>query len=320
MANFQGDKQKVRQILDAVKKEGRDSLTAPEGKLVCDAYGISVPKEGVVGSAKEAMTLSASMGFPVVMKIVSPDILHKTEAGGVVVGVKSADEAASAYDQIIANARKYKADAKIVGVQVQQMIKGGQEVIVGKTGERILFDLRRAMYAHLQRLSMSFMDKTEVGRLLHETIDDRQEINGARGQGRFTASMIVAGQIKGMEPRLFLVYPEGNFIEASWDTPFFQIGETKYGRPILIRGYDRKMSFEDAVKLLMVSFDSTLKANLSVGLPLDLLVVRRGEYEPLHERRIEHADSYFTALSSSWSDALRDALHSLPGYSFHPDN
>lgn len=131
MANSQVDKAKVRAILDAVKKDGRDSLTAPEGKLICDAYGINVPKEGVVSSAKEASTLAGSMGFPVVMKIVSPDILHKTEAGGVIVGVKSADDAATAYDTIIANAKKYKADAKIVGVQVQQMIKGGQEVIVG---------------------------------------------------------------------------------------------------------------------------------------------------------------------------------------------
>ena len=111
MANFQADKTKVRQILDAVKKEGRDSLTAPEGKLVCDAYGINVPKEGVVSSAAEASKLAGSMGFPVVMKIVSPDILHKTEAGGVVVGVKNADEAATAYEQIIANAKKYNIDA-----------------------------------------------------------------------------------------------------------------------------------------------------------------------------------------------------------------
>ena len=168
----------------------------------------------------------------------------------------------------------------------------------------------------LLELPTMFQVATEVGRLLHETIDDRQEINGARGQGRFTASMIVAGQIKGMEPRLFLIYPEGNFIEASWDTPFFQIGETKYGRPILIRGYDRKMSFENAAKLLMVSFDSTLKANLSVGLPLDLLVIKRDDYKALHERRIEHGDPYFESISKSWSDALRNAFHSLPDYSF----
>jgi len=125
------DKSKVREILDKVKAEKRDALTAPEGKLVCDAYGIKVPGEGTATSAAEASKMASSMGFPVVMKIVSPDILHKTEAGGVIVGVKSADEATAAYEQIIANAKKYKSDAKIVGVQVQQMIKGGQEVIVG---------------------------------------------------------------------------------------------------------------------------------------------------------------------------------------------
>ncbi|NIQ98173.1 MAG: peptidase, partial [Desulfuromonadales bacterium] len=75
--------------------------------------------------------------------------------------------------------------------------------------------------------------------------------------------------IAGGAPRLFLIYPEGNFIEASADTPFFQIGETKYGRPILLRAYDADMSFADAIKLLLVSFDSTIKANLSVALPLD---------------------------------------------------
>src|SRR6186997_3052359 len=125
------DKTKVRQLLDAVKASGRTSLTAPEGKQVCDAYGIAVPGEGVATSAAEAGKLAAGMGFPVVMKIVSPDILHKTEAGGVVVGLKSADEAGKAYDTILANAKKYKADAKIDGVQVQQMLKGGTEVIVG---------------------------------------------------------------------------------------------------------------------------------------------------------------------------------------------
>lgn len=159
-----------------------------------------------------------------------------------------------------------------------------------------------------------FQVATEIGKLLRETIRDAQTENES-GQGRFTASIILAGQIKGMEPRLFLIYPEGNFIEASFDTPFFQIGETKYGRPILIRGYERDMAFEDAVKLLMVSFDSTLKANLSVGLPLDLLVIARDCFEPLHERRIEATDPYFQAISSSWGNALKAAFDSLPDYS-----
>ena len=161
-----------------------------------------------------------------------------------------------------------------------------------------------------------FQVATLVGKLLNDTIEAQQAENGQKGAGQFTASMIVAGQIKGMQPRLFLIYPEGNFIEASFDTPFFQIGETKYGRPIILRGYDRTMAFEDAVKLLMVSFDSTLKANLSVGLPLDLLVIERDNFAPLHERRVTADDPYFRAISSGWGEALKKAFVSLPDYSF----
>lgn len=155
---------------------------------------------------------------------------------------------------------------------------------------------------------------TEVGRLLRAVIDEAQNANGERGKGRFSATIILAGQIAGMEPRLFMIYPEGNFIEASWDTPFFQIGETKYGRPIILRGYERDMSFEQAAKLLMVSFDSTLKANLSVGLPLDLLVLGKDEFAATHEYRVQADDPYFATISSNWGDALRSAFHSLPDY------
>lgn len=160
-----------------------------------------------------------------------------------------------------------------------------------------------------------FQVAVEVGALLRETIHASESENGPESEASFTASMILAGQIKGMEPRLFMIYPEGNFIEASWDTPFFQIGETKYGRPILIRGYDRAMSFENAVRLMMVSFDSTLKANLSVGLPLDLLVIARDQFTPLHAKRFGGSDPYFQAISSGWSDALKAALEALPNYS-----
>jgi putative proteasome-type protease len=155
-----------------------------------------------------------------------------------------------------------------------------------------------------------------VGKLLCETIKSRRSDHGEEQASTFTASMIVAGQIEGMEPRLFLIYPEGNFIEASYDTPFFQIGETKYGRPIILRGYHRDMSFEDSVKLLMVSFDSTLKANLSVGMPLDLLVLETDRFEPLHERRITADNAYFRAISAGWSEALKLAFESLADYSF----
>ena len=160
-----------------------------------------------------------------------------------------------------------------------------------------------------------------IGELLRDVIAKQQKQNPDKsGKPRFTASLIVAGQIEGMEPRLFMIYPEGNFIEASADTPFFQIGETKYGRPIIIRGYDSQMSFEDGVKLLMVSMDSTLAANLSVGMPLDVLVLEKDNFEPLHERRIMASDPYFQAISSGWGQALKQAFHSLPDYSFYQDD
>src|SRR5689334_23855583 len=112
------DKSAVRKVLDKAKADKRTALTAPEGKALCDAYGIPVPQEGVANSAADAAKLASGMGFPVVLKIVSPDILHKTEAGGVLVGLKSAEDAQKGFDTVIANAKKYNAKAHVLGVQV----------------------------------------------------------------------------------------------------------------------------------------------------------------------------------------------------------
>jgi acetyl coenzyme A synthetase (ADP forming)-like protein len=181
------DKAKVRQLLDAVRASGRTSLTAPEGKQVCDAYGIAVPGEGVATSAAEAGKLAAGMGFPVVMKIVSPDILHKTEAGGVIVGLKSADEATKAYDTILANAKKYKADAKIDGVQVQQMLKGGQEVIVGAVtdgsfGKLVAFGLGGVLVEVLKDITFRLAPATKADALsMLDGIQASEMLKGVRG-------------------------------------------------------------------------------------------------------------------------------------------
>src|SRR5258705_10475453 len=110
-------KDAVRKILDSVKADKRTSLTAPEGKLVCEEYGIPVPKEGVAKSAADSARIATEMGFPVVMKIVSPDILHKTEAGGVMVGGKSSADGEKNYATILANASNYKSDARVEGIQ-----------------------------------------------------------------------------------------------------------------------------------------------------------------------------------------------------------
>lgn len=141
---------------------------------------------------------------------------------------------------------------------------------------------------------------------------------GMRADSAFNATILLAGQIKGAPPRLFLIYPEGNFIEAGEDTPFFQIGETKYGRPILVRAYDPAMSFEEAIKLLLVSFDSTVKANLSVGLPFDLQTYETDSFKVGHQTRIKADDPYFQTISNGWSEALKAAMDSLPDY-MHQD-
>jgi len=137
---------------------------------------------------------------------------------------------------------------------------------------------------------------------------------GEKADSYFNASCILGGQIKGSEPRLFMIYPEGNFIESTDDTPFFQIGETKYGKPIIIRAYDRAMSFAETVKLLMVSFDSTLKSNLSVGLPLDLLFYQKDAFKVELKKRIGQDDPYYRRISEGWSDALKAAFASLPDF------
>ncbi|MCE8438507.1 proteasome-type protease [Rhodovulum sulfidophilum] len=139
---------------------------------------------------------------------------------------------------------------------------------------------------------------------------------GQRADASFNATLILGGQIKGGAPRLFLIYPEGNFIEAGVDTPFFQIGETKYGRPILVRAYDAAMSFEKAVKVMLVSFDSTLKANLSVGMPFDLQIYETDSLQLGRRIRIDPQDAYFERISTGWGEALKSALDSLPDFEF----
>ncbi|WP_372571671.1 peptidase [Ruegeria jejuensis] len=159
----------------------------------------------------------------------------------------------------------------------------------------------------------------QVAQLVAETLSDVIAQHGRLGQqadSAFHATLILGGQIKGGPSRLFLIYPEGNFIEAGDDTPFFQIGETKYGRPILVRAYDPEMSFPETVRLLLVSFDSTIKANLSVGAPLDLLLYDEGSLEAGRRTSFGADDPYFRTISEGWGDALKSALSKLPKYSF----
>jgi putative proteasome-type protease len=128
----------------------------------------------------------------------------------------------------------------------------------------------------------------------------------------FDVSIMLGGQIGGRGVGLYLVYAAGNFIEATPDTPFLQIGEHKYGKPILDRAVRHETSLEEGVKLTLVSMDSTLRSNLTVGLPLDLLVYEAGSHAVRLQQRITEEDPYFRNLRDAWSTALRDAHRAMP--------
>ncbi len=184
------------------------------------------------------------------------------------------------------------------------------------TTQAVISLLRERTKAHDERdpTILSVPSMFQAARLVAGTLRgviDTHATTGQRAES-FNATMILGGQIRGGSPRLFLIYPEGNFIEASEETPFFQIGETKYGRPILVRAYERGMTFADAMKLLLVSFDSTIKANLSVGLPIDVCLYEADSLTLPAIRRIEADDPYFRRISDGWGDALKQAFVSLP--------
>jgi acetyl coenzyme A synthetase (ADP forming)-like protein len=181
------DKSAVRKILDEARAAKRGALTAPEARGVCEAYGITIPKEGVAKSAAEAATLSSEIGFPTVMKIVSPQILHKTEAGGVIVGVKSAEAAKIAYTTILANAAAYDAKAEVLGVQVQQMLTGGQEVIIGAVtdpafGKLVAFGLGGILVEVLKDITFRLAPATNEDALsMLDGIAAAEILRGVRG-------------------------------------------------------------------------------------------------------------------------------------------
>lgn len=168
-------------------------------------------------------------------------------------------------------------------------------------------DPRRSLF---QAESM-FSAAQTVGTFLRAVFDRDGEYFKAHG-AEFNASLIVGGQIRGERPRLFLVYPAGNFIEAGLDTPYFQMGETKYGKPILERVLTSKLGLVEAAKCALVSFDSTIKANISVGPPIDLVICKAGSYRVSSRQRIRENDPYFNRLCRHWGEGLRRVFAEAP--------
>lgn len=139
---------------------------------------------------------------------------------------------------------------------------------------------------------------------------DKEHLEGKKVG--FNASFIVGGQLAGESMRLFRIYAEGNFIEAGIDTPFFQTGETKYGKPILDRVLTRDTSLSDATKCVLVSFDSTMRSNLSVGMPIDLICYERDSLAVTRRRRFDDGDPYFTAVQEAWGEGTRKVFGQVP--------
>jgi acetyl coenzyme A synthetase (ADP forming)-like protein len=181
------EKSVVRRILDQAKAAGRESLTAPEARGICEAYGINIPREGVATTGAEAVKLASNIGFPVVMKIVSPQILHKTESGGVLVGVRSADEVANGFATIVENARKYDSKAEIQGVQIQQMLTGGHEVIIGAVtdpafGKLVAFGMGGVLVEVLKDITFRLAPATADDALsMLDGIQAAEILRGVRG-------------------------------------------------------------------------------------------------------------------------------------------
>jgi putative proteasome-type protease len=150
-----------------------------------------------------------------------------------------------------------------------------------------------------------------VGAAIRRVFKYDAEALGAQGV-KFDVSFLVGGQIDGRPMRLFHVYSAGNFVEATTDTPFFQIGETKYGKPILDRAVNHATTLKEAIKIALISMDSTLRSNLTVGMPVDLTVIRRGSHTVALQKRITEADPYFAQAREDWSQSLRAALKTMP--------
>ena len=177
-----------------------------------------------------------------------------------------------------------------------------------------LLDERSKAPAERSPSIMATPSMYQTARLVGDTVKEVIASSTPSGQkaDAFGASFIFGGQIRGTEPRLFLIYPEGNFIETSEDTPFFQIGETKYGKPILDRVVMGTTTLNEAAKCALISMDSTLRSNVSVGLPIDIAIQRRDECRLAVRKRLDETDVYFSDIRRRWSEGLRSVFQTVP--------
>jgi len=176
-------------------------------------------------------------------------------------------------------------------------------------------DLTRPNVESLNSFGRLFEIAAYVGRvsqIVQRSHHTALHASGISGEATF----ILGGQIRGEAPRIFLVYPQGNFIEASADTPYLQIGETKYGKPVLDRIARPPISLQQAARLALLSLDATIKSNVSVGLPIDLAIYRKDSFLPIITGRLDELDPYYLEIREAWNNALLKAFLDLPDFSW----
>lgn len=195
---------------------------------------------------------------------------------------------------------------RIIVIQSSGNLATSQAVIT-----RLRHQIQIEAEKHLHNVSSMF----EAAEIIGECMTDIVKHVSGLAQGNeydFSSTLLVGGQIKGEPPELYNVYPQGNFIAATIDTPYFQIGESKYGKPILDRTLNYNMPLDKALRCALVSFDSTIRSNVSVGTPLDLMVYRTNEFNLPEGRRLYDTDPYFSLIRRQWSDGLRTIMSNLP--------
>jgi putative proteasome-type protease len=215
---------------------------------------------------------------------------------------------------------------------IDQIAQVKKMTVFARDGERVMVLLAAGNLATTQSVSELLEQALGTGRVddlfQAQTLFDATQIVGTTlrnvvaGDAQFVsahggdpnASFLFGGQIVGSEHRLFLIYPAGNFIEASDRNAFLQIGETKYGKPILDRALKQQVGMEEAARLALLSFDATMRSNLSVAPPIDMLLYRAGSMDPSGTYVFDRGDDYFKALSEAYSDGLAELLQDLPPF------
>ncbi len=214
---------------------------------------------------------------------------------------------------------------------VDQIARFSKMRVFAKAGERVIVTLssgnlsitqnalntldQRTRTGDSQQNLMNAQSMFDVARLIGDSLREVRSRDGAylmQNNIDSSANFIVGGQVRDEPPRLFEVYSEGNFIEATPDTCYFQIGESKYGKPVIDRVISRHTSLIEATKCILVSFDSTMRSNISVGLPIDIVVYETDSLRVRMQRRVDEADPYFQMIHTQWGEGLRRVFTQLP--------